>query len=204
MKIFKSLITIAAVAAIAVGATGAYFSDEVTSDGNTFAAGTLELNVDGARTNVVKFKAANLSPGKRPNNSYILANVGTTNGFIDIENIVITDTENGCNAVEVSAVDLTCATPGVGLGELSDVVELRLFWDNDGDGSFTSGTDVEVYSGLANAIAGNYETNKQVKAGKTAALKALLHWKSTPNDNLAQTDSMQLDMTFELAQKTTQ
>lgn len=47
LRIVKSLLTIMVVAIVAVGATGAYFSDQVTSTGNTFTAGTLELNVDG-------------------------------------------------------------------------------------------------------------------------------------------------------------
>ena len=37
---------IAVVAIIAVGATGAFFSDTETSTGNTFAAGAIDLGVD--------------------------------------------------------------------------------------------------------------------------------------------------------------
>jgi predicted ribosomally synthesized peptide with SipW-like signal peptide len=45
-KILLSLSVIAAVAAIAIGGTVAYFSDTETSTGNTFTAGTLDLKVD--------------------------------------------------------------------------------------------------------------------------------------------------------------
>jgi len=47
MKIVKSLITIVAVAAIAVGATSAFFSSSATITDNTFTAGTLEIRVNG-------------------------------------------------------------------------------------------------------------------------------------------------------------
>lgn len=50
MKIFKSLITIMAVATLAVGATSAYFSDSATIADNTFTAGTLEIRVNGQET----------------------------------------------------------------------------------------------------------------------------------------------------------
>jgi len=46
-KIIISLSIIAAVAAIAIGATTAYFSDTETSTGNTFSAGTIDIRVVG-------------------------------------------------------------------------------------------------------------------------------------------------------------
>ncbi len=46
-KILVSLSIIAAVAAVIVGATTAYFSDTETSTGNTLTAGTLDLYVNG-------------------------------------------------------------------------------------------------------------------------------------------------------------
>ena len=46
-KILASIMTIALVASTTIGATQAYYSDTETSTGNTFAAGTLDLNVDG-------------------------------------------------------------------------------------------------------------------------------------------------------------
>ncbi len=47
IKIVKSLAIIAFVAAIAVGATSSFFSDEEKSTGNTFTAGTIDISVDG-------------------------------------------------------------------------------------------------------------------------------------------------------------
>ncbi len=45
-KIIVSLSIVAAVAAVAVGATTAFFSDTETSTGNTFTAGAIDLKVD--------------------------------------------------------------------------------------------------------------------------------------------------------------
>ncbi|MBT3356082.1 hypothetical protein HOB25_00460 [bacterium] len=45
-KILKSLMVITAVAAVAIGGTVAYFSDEEKSVGNTFTAGTIDISVN--------------------------------------------------------------------------------------------------------------------------------------------------------------
>lgn len=44
--LLSSLVVLGSAAAIAAGATGAFFSDTETSTGNTFAAGTLDLKID--------------------------------------------------------------------------------------------------------------------------------------------------------------
>ena len=45
-KILYSLLSIGAVALVAVAATGAFFSDTETSVDNTFIAGELDLQID--------------------------------------------------------------------------------------------------------------------------------------------------------------
>ena len=199
MKILKSLVIVVAMAALAVGATNAYFSDSVTSNGNSFASGTLELNVDSGRTNVVKFNVPNMVPGNQPKGSWLVANVGSINGYLDLENVAVSDQENGCNGAEVAAGDVTCDNPGAGQGELDQLVNLRLFVDRDGDG-WIGGGDTVFYNGPVSGVAGNYELNELINTGNNTTITAILDWHSTPNDNLAQGDSMTLDLTFELAQ----
>lgn len=53
-KIIISLAMIAAVGAIVVGATTAYFSDTETSSGNTFTAGSIDMKVDSKCSSNVK------------------------------------------------------------------------------------------------------------------------------------------------------
>lgn len=77
-KILLSLLSIVLVSTVAVGATKAYYDDTETSNGNTFAAGTLDLTVDGNNgTNTVKFTIANMKPGDQPKGTYTLNNVGS-------------------------------------------------------------------------------------------------------------------------------
>lgn len=64
LKIVKSFLTIVAVAAIATGATGAYFNDSETVPGNTFQAGTLDLNLDPATPgNATPIVLSGIKPG---------------------------------------------------------------------------------------------------------------------------------------------
>lgn len=99
LKIAKSLLTIVAVAAIAVGATGATFTDQVTSSGNSITSGTLSLTVNGSHTGSVVFTAANMSPGGPGGwatavgaGGAALMNTGSVSGhaWFEIKNIVVT------------------------------------------------------------------------------------------------------------------
>jgi len=202
-KIIASLAMITLVGTLAVGATRAYFSDTETSAGNTLSAGTLDLNVDDGNTNVVKFTVDKMRPGNQPKRKYTLANVGTINGYLDLENIAVTSYENVCIDPEMDAGDTTCGDPGMGKGELQDVVNLRLFVDYGCDGSISAG-DNKFYDGLVNALPGNFELNEPINTGNKVCIGAIFDWWPTANDDLAQSDSMVFDMTFELAQTTGQ
>ncbi len=81
-KILKSLVTITAVAAIAIGATGAYFSSTVASSGNSFSAGTMILEInDQNPTATAVFNASDLYPGADiAQQSFKVENTGTING----------------------------------------------------------------------------------------------------------------------------
>ena len=92
-KIVKSLVTITAVAAIAVGATGAYFSSSASSEGNTFAAGTMTImladNDETTPSSSVSatFGEDNLYPGQvLPQQVLDVINTGSLNGnHLDME-----------------------------------------------------------------------------------------------------------------------
>lgn len=82
-KILLSLLTIALVSVVAVGATRAYFSDTETSTGNTFTAGTLDLKLSDANedwSNGVTstwVSPSNWAPGQEVKTSIFLKNTGT-------------------------------------------------------------------------------------------------------------------------------
>lgn len=76
MKIIKSLSVIAIVAAIAVGATTAYFSDEEKSVGNTFTAGTIDIAIDGQNPWTNHYDIGDLKPGETGYINFNIQNVG--------------------------------------------------------------------------------------------------------------------------------
>lgn len=199
-RILLSLAMIVLVGSVTVGATKAYWADTETSNGNTFTAGTLDLTVDGNNgTNTVKFNYTSLRPGNQPNSGYILANIGSVNGFLNISNISVTNSENGCFEPESSAGDITCDNPGAGQGELQSVVNLRLFVDRNGDGYISVG-DTVLYNGLLGSVPANLTFNEPVNAGANTRIGAILDWWNTPDDNKAQGDTAVLNMTFGLSQ----
>lgn len=67
---------IAAVGAIVVGATTAYFSDTETSIGNTFTAGTIDIAIDGKNPFIDHFDIGDLKPGEVGYINFNIQNVG--------------------------------------------------------------------------------------------------------------------------------
>jgi spore coat-associated protein N len=104
-------------AALIGGGTFAYFNDTETSNGNTFAAGTIDLRPD--LTGAAVFNITNAKPGQEWDVNYTLKNAGslpanvsvtadyTANGNGDASDIgtqlVITDLKFGGNPVTVDA-----------------------------------------------------------------------------------------------------
>jgi len=77
-KIIFSLAIIAAVGAIAIGATRAYFSDTETSAGNTFTAGTLSINLYNQNTtDALQFSLTNWAPGDETLVNFDVLNAGS-------------------------------------------------------------------------------------------------------------------------------
>jgi len=96
-------------------------------------------------------------------------------------------------------VDSNC---GAGEGELSANMDINLFIDVNGDGVFDSG-DTTIYTGLLSGIAANYDQNIALNALATKYIS--LNW-GIPSGagNDIQSDSVSVDMTFELGQTTAQ
>lgn len=198
-NILKSLFVVVAVAAVAGGATWAYFSDTETSNDNTFAAGSLDLKLDGGDVNVVKFTVNNMVPGNQPKGTYRVENAGSVNGYLDLESVSVTNKENSCVDPESTAGDTTCDNPGDGQGELQDVVNVRLFEDNDCDGWIGTGETV-FYNDKVKNLPGNFERNLALNVGQEKCITAIYDWWSTADDNKAQGDSMVVNVGFELGQ----
>ncbi|MCX6759560.1 MAG: TasA family protein [Candidatus Nealsonbacteria bacterium] len=200
-KIIISLCVIGAVAAIAVGGTIAYFSDVETSTGNTFTAGTLNLTLDDHDgDNVVKFTVTNANPGQSGVGTWKLVNAGSLAGYVDLESITATDTEELNPESETNKVEP---------GDLSANMDVVLFWDDGagtggvaGDG-IQNGTEATIYSGKLSGIATNYNANYSLLASATTYVT--MTWSvGTGVGNDIQGDKTVLGITFELGQDTTQ
>ena len=193
-KILGSIVMIALMAsAVGIG-TYASFSDTETSVGNSFTAGTLDLKINGADTNVIAFRVANMRPGNQPTNSYVLSNEGSLSGKLNITKVVLTDSENTRIEPEIEAGDTTDD-----LGELSSVVNLSLYIDVDNAGGYSTG-DVMFFNGKVNTLPASFDLNRPIAAGANIRINAVFDWWSTSADNQAQSDSFTLDLTFQLSQ----
>ena len=197
LKLAKSLLTILAVAAVAVGATGAYFSDVETSGGNSFSSGTLDLTVDGQDGAAVttKYTLSNWKPG---NNQMVgqvkVKNVGSIDGkyWVEIKNVV--NYENGQNTPEILSGD---TTSGALEGELGSKIsgyfqENASPWShlNPSISSIDSAQDVPLIS----------STGGTLVAGQEIPIVFYAKWLSTATDNQAQGDSVSFDLVFHLDQ----
>ena len=80
-NIIKSLVIVFAVAAIAGGATYALFSDTETSNGNTFMAGTLDLELGGS-VQTAPVNLTNMKPGDSTAVTFDLHNAGSLPGVV--------------------------------------------------------------------------------------------------------------------------
>lgn len=197
-KIFFSLVTIVMASIMGVTATQAYFSDVETSVGNTFSAGNLDLIIDGDNINVVKFNLQNMSPGNQPNSGWLLQNIGSIKGYLDLEEITVVGSENNRIEPEIEAGDISD-----GVGELQDVLNVRLFLDYDKDGWIDAGETV-FFNGKVGTLPSNFPLDVPLNAGADIRIAAIFDWWTTPDDNKAMTDSIDLSIKFELGQTAAQ
>jgi predicted ribosomally synthesized peptide with SipW-like signal peptide len=191
--------TIVLVCALIGGGVYAYFSDIETSTGNTFTAGTLDLNLDGGNTNVVKFTVASVKPGDSGAGTWIVANVGNIDGYVDLESVGVTEgigTSTDPELVdEPTHADIT---------QLGTYLLGHLFVDTNNDGNWDSG-EADIFGTNAspaaiNTIAASYAQNLSLTNGSTNYFT--LAWSvPTSADNRIQGDNVTLGMTFELQQR---
>ena len=199
-RVLLSIMTIVLVCALIGGGVYAYFSDIETSTGNTFTAGTLDLNLDGGNANVVKFTVADVKPGDSGAGTWTVANVGTIDGYLDLESISVT--EGAGTATDPELVD----EPTHGdTNQLGNYLLGHLFIDTNNDGGWDTGeTDIFGTNAVPeeiNTISANYALN--LSLAESATNYVTLAWSvPTATDNRIQGDNVTLNMTFELQQRT--
>ncbi|MBI2028038.1 MAG: hypothetical protein HYT07_00375 [Candidatus Levybacteria bacterium] len=161
-KVLLSAVTILAAAAIAIGATFAFFSDTETSTGNVLAAGAIDLKVDntcyyngnacvhgefeGTDTRCsctweptdlseehLFFDLSDIKPGDWEEDTISLA-VENNEAWLCADVTLTSDDDNSITEPEAEDGDPDTA-PGIGLGELADAVNFY-WWADDGDNVF--------------------------------------------------------------------
>lgn len=196
-KIFLSLAIIIAVSSFSFLLTKAYFTDKKTSNGNTFTVGTLNLEVGDSQNNQVEpFVISNLGNGEITGQKvWKLKNTGSLPGqlFININNIL--NNENDCNTPE-SEVDQTCNNPGVGEGELGNIISANFYINN------ISKISVPLNESSVKTLLDYWNNNTNVlvlEPNQEVELK--IEWfESSFYGNEIQSDSLSFDLNFSLQQ----
>lgn len=164
-RILGSMAMIIFASAVAAGATGAFFSDTETSTGNTFTAGSIDLQIDNESfvtdengnlvaspnntwglsdlTNQLFFSFSDLKPGDIGEDT-ISVHAGANDAWACMAVDVTETPENALLSPEIDAGDT--GEPG----ELQNYLEFA-FWADDGDNVLEIGETV-LWNGLAGSI----------------------------------------------------
>jgi predicted ribosomally synthesized peptide with SipW-like signal peptide len=175
-KLWKYGFLLLAVAIMAFGmlGTGAWFSDTVTSTGNSLTAATLRLNVNGNRSSSQTYVLSNIAPGAWDlGGQAILKNIGTIPGHLWYE------------IVNVSPAD----------GPLGALVYPSFQANSDG-GPWPRFGGTQVI----NAAVGTHVDVMDLAPGASIPLVVYFTWPSTANDNSAQGASLTFDVVWHLDQ----
>jgi spore coat-associated protein N len=198
-KILGLAIAALMVMALIGGGTWAYFSDPETSTGNTFASGTLDLNLDGGDSNVVKFTVSNAKPGDSDNATWTVTNVGSLPGYLDLEDISIGESAGTSTDAELADEG------GPDTPQLGNYLKVHLFVDADDNGVWDTG-ETDIYGNNTtyqpiNGLASNYDTNILLNNSDTNYITMIWSIDGPTTDNKIQGDSVSCNMTFKLWQR---
>ncbi len=186
-KILKSLLTIAVVASLAVGASQAFFSDTETSSGNTFTAGAIDLKIDNSSwyngvyqndtswelsdlTDQLFFDFADLKPGDWGEDTLSL-HVNNNDVWACLNISLTANDDNGCSEPELGDDPSCDNVPDDEFdGELAQNLNF-IFWVDDGDnvleedeydngnGIMAAGSASEIFDGVTWSLADSQENN---------------------------------------------
>lgn len=159
-----------AATAIVIGGTSAFFSDSETSEGNTFAAGTLDLKINGNDLNPSStplISVSNLKPGDKDTVTVKISNDGNVDGkavYVSLSQTA--NNENDCTEPEANDSEDDCDSPEVSpsivasSGELCRALHFQV---KDGNEEVTDGyVPLDILNQLL---------NRGLKAGKEHNMK---------------------------------
>jgi spore coat-associated protein N len=205
-KLLLSIIVIGVVGALIGSGVFAYFSDIESSAGNTFTAGTLNLQVGSADPTTETITVSDTYGGDSGSYDWLLKNTGSIPGSLDVTFSSIVDAENGVNEPEEADPDEdgTVAAPGTD-GELAEVLSLIIYIDENNDDAYVALDDTLIYSGfvkpgLAGEQLSDYAMAADYGSGDDKAVR--IEWSIDSGvGNEIQSDSAGFDIEFELLQQ---
>ena len=210
-RIIFSLMTLVAVLTVSGAGSFAYFSDTETSTGNTFTAGTLNLQVwdpgsswvddpnvpvlisSGYYDSGIGDIINNLKPGDEGTFIVPIRNDGSVNGVAKLQFVNLVDYENGVIEPECEAEggtwNGTCSIDG-GEGELSRNLDVVIKY----------GVEVKASGTLYDLVAGGVIELGDLTAGaeENVVMEFSIDYETV--GNIIQSDSVDFDITFELIQ----
>lgn len=224
-RILISLMTIALVCALIGGGIFAYFSDVETSTGNTFTAGTLDLaetvsgtgpvgkyteaaGGNGINGNVVFEK---LAPGENGQIIWVLQNLGNLAGTLTVTLTRTADNDNVFTEPEDAVNGSINNSDGTSDGDLDDYMTVEILADLDGDDIYETTIQASAVGGLE-TICPTVDlpviiinADPMAASGGQDTVKIKLTWSIAGDivgvdDNIIQSDSVQLDLNFTLNQ----
>jgi spore coat-associated protein N len=205
-KLLVSIVVIGVVGALVGSGVFAYFSDTESSTGNTFTAGTLNLQVGSADPTTETITVSDTYGGDSGSYDWLLKNDGSIPGSLDVTFSSIVDAENGVNEPEEADPDEdgTVAAPGTD-GELAEVLSLIIYIDENNDDAYVALDDTLIYSGfvkpgLAGEQLSDYAMAADYGSGDDKAVR--IEWSIDSGvGNEIQSDSAGFDIEFELLQQ---
>ncbi|QLH84143.1 TasA family protein [Halosimplex pelagicum] len=199
-RVLGGIVTIGGAAAAAGAGTFAAFSDSESSDGNSITAGTLDLTT-GSNSTIVNVN--DVVPGTGPiAESLTLNNDGNISGSLDVIVDSVTSSENTVQEPELDSGDEDASQEGTSntTGELANELTLTLSLDG-----------TELYSGLASGLQSGDLTSGNSGNGENYSMTAdssanfeIEYSVDSDAGNEIMSDSVQIDLTFELNQNDSQ
>jgi len=215
-KVLLSIFIVACIGLFLGAGVYSLFQDVETTTANTFAAGTLDLQVGDTNPTTARINIPALKPGDTGTAaSWQMQNLGTVPGNLNITTSAITNNENTRSAIESAAGD---TTGGAAEGELGGNLTVAFWTDTANDGwndpadyyLQSDSTQVHWASGAtlppaAYDLLNNYNSDSWSNVQTALGTGSIGYFKVDYNlplatTNVIQSDNSTFDITFALTQ----
>jgi predicted ribosomally synthesized peptide with SipW-like signal peptide len=200
-KILGGTAALAAAAAAGAGGTFALLSDTEQSTNNSLSVGTLDLATEGTESATTTLSVSNEGTGTSGQVSTEVNNQGSLDGFLNFDVGTVDDKENGV----VDDAEQVSGENGGSPGELAQYVTFRLGYDGNDNGTLGSDEIVaegRLSDGGRNYLMDNVQFNPNVPIPAGGDRDFYLEWEIDGDaGNEVQSDSVEVDFTFELLER---